>query len=299
MITQVNISEGRDKLFFNFISYFVVGIIAILCVLPFLFVLSGSFTLEQSIHLYGYSLWPKEFSLNAYKVIFRIPQMVTKAYGVTILVTVTGTLTGLFMCSMTAYALQRPYFKYRNAFAMYFYFTTLFNGGLVPWYILMIKYLKLKNNLLSLIIPSLLGVFYIIIMRSFMSSVPDSLGESAKIDGAGEFKIFAQIYMPLSKPALASIGLFYALGYWNNWSNAMLFITDTDLYPLQFFLYNMLMSMQPATEMARSSGMIITSPPAESFKLAMTIVATGPIVLLYPFAQKYFITGITIGAVKG
>ncbi len=191
------------------------------------------------------------------------------------------------------------YFKYRNAFAMYFYFTTLFNGGLVPWYILMIKYLKLKNNLLSLIIPSLLGVFYIIIMRSFMSSVPDSLGESAKIDGAGEFKIFAQIYMPLSKPALASIGLFYALGYWNNWSNAMLFITDTDLYPLQFFLYNMLMSMQPATEMARSSGMIITSPPAESFKLAMTIVATGPIVLLYPFAQKYFITGITIGAVKG
>lgn len=284
---------------FNFVGYFMVSLAAFTCVIPYILVLSGSLTSEYAIYHYGYMLWPAEFSLEAYKLVFRIPQMVLRAYGVTITVTAAGSILGLFICSMTAYALQRPYFKYRNVFALYFYFTTLFSGGLVPWYILIVRYLKLKNTLFALLLPSLVGVFYIIIMRCFMKSVPESLGESAKIDGAGEFRIFSRIYLPLSKPALATVGLFIALAYWNNWSNAMLFITDPKLYPLQFFLYNMLNSMQAAIDTVRQSGTIVARPPTESFKLAMTIVATGPIVFLYPFVQKYFIVGITIGAVKG
>lgn len=295
----MNIRTGRERFVFNILSYFTVAFTAVICVLPFVLVLSGSFTAEYAIYHHGYTLWPAQFSLEAYKLVFRIPAMVLRAYGVTVTITVLGALLGLFMCSMTAYALQRPYFKYRNAFAMYFYFTTLFSGGLVPYYILMIRYLKLKNSLLALLLPSLLGVFYIIIMRSFMKSVPESLGESAKMDGAGEFRIYSRIYLPLSTPALATVGLFIALAYWNNWSNAMLFITNTSLYPLQYFLYNMLISMQAATDMARASGVIVVNPPTESFKLAMTIIATGPIVLLYPFVQRYFIAGMTIGAVKG
>lgn len=295
----MKIVKSVDKLVFNIFGYSYSGLAAILCVLPFILVLSGSFTSEYAIHHNGYTLWPSEFSLNAYSFIFKVPQMVIDAYIVTITVTVAGSIAGLFICAMTAYALHRPYFKYRNAFALFFYFTTLFSGGLVPWYVLMIRYLNMKNSILALIIPSIMGVFYFIVIRSSMQSIPESLSESARMDGASEFKIFTGIYLPLSKPVLATVGLFLALGYWNNWANAMLFVTNTRLYPLQYFLYNMLNSMQTMSDMARSSGMVVTDPPTESFKLAMTIIATGPIVLLYPFVQRYFISGMTLGAVKG
>lgn len=295
----MRIQRGKEQALFNIISYSVVFIFTLLCVIPFLLVISGSFTDEGSIHTDGYRFIPKHFSLDAYRVAFAMPGNILRAYGVTGGVTVVGTLVGLFIICMTAYALQRPQFKYRNAFALYFYFTTLFSGGLVPWYILMVRYLHLKNNYLALLFPAMLTVFDIIIMRSFMKSIPEALAESAKIDGAGEFRIFAQIFLPLSKPALATVGLFIALRYWNDWYATMLFITDKKMFSLQFYLYSMLTQMEFAANDAKSAGIMMEQYPAESFKLAMTIVATGPILFLYPFVQKYFIQGMTVGAVKG
>lgn len=295
----MRIKRGKEQALFNIISYSIVLAFTLICVVPFLLVISGSFTDEGSIHADGYRFIPKQFSLNAYKVAFAMPENIVRAYGVTGAVTVAGTLAGLFIICMTAYGLQRPQFKYRNAFALYFYFTTLFSGGLVPWYILMVKYLHLKNNYLALLFPAMLTVFDIIIMRSFMKSIPEALAESAKIDGAGEFRIFAQIFLPLSKPALATVGLFIALRYWNDWYASMLFISNKKMFSLQFYLYSMLTQMEFAANDAKSAGIVMEQYPAESFKLAMTIVATGPILLLYPFVQKYFIQGMTVGAVKG
>ncbi|ANE48344.1 sugar ABC transporter permease [Paenibacillus swuensis] len=289
-----------EKIAFNVIGYGFISAFAALCVIPFIMIVSGSFTEENSIIRQGYQLIPSVFSLESYQFIFKSPSQILRAYQVTLLVTIIGTAAGLFLTAMTAYVLQRKDFRYRNGFAFYFFFTTLFSGGLVPWYILIIKYLHLKDSLLAIILPMLLNVFYIIIMRSFISTtIPDAISESAKIDGAGDFRIFLSIIIPLSKPALATIGLFIALNYWNDWYHALLFIENENLYPLQYFLYNILNSMSFANSAAAQSGVAVVSMPKESFKLAMTVIATGPIVLLYPFVQKYFVQGITVGAVKG
>jgi putative aldouronate transport system permease protein len=202
---------------------------------------------------------------------------------------------------MTAYVLHKRDFKYRNGFAFYFYFTTLFSGGLVPWYILMSNpnYLGLKNNYLALLLPHMFNVFNIIILRTFMRTIPEAIGESAKVDGAGEFTVFFRLILPMSKPALATIALFISLVYWNDWFSATLFITKEEMYPLQYFLYKALNSMEAASKISEMIGVPTPEMPKESFKLALTVVTTGPIVFLYPFVQKFFIRGITIGAVKG
>jgi len=289
-----------EKISFNLLGYFFISVFAMMCIIPFIMILTGSVTEESTIVREGYKLIPSVLSFESYAFIFRAPVQMLKAYQVTLLVTVAGTAAGLFLTAMTAYVLQRKDFKYRNVFAFYFFFTTLFSGGLVPWYILIIRYLELKNSLFALILPMLLNVFYIIIMRSFISStIPDAISESAKIDGASDFRIFLSIILPLSKPALATIGLFIALNYWNDWYHALLFIEKENLYPLQYFLYNILNSINFANSAAAQAGVAVVSMPKESFKLAMTVVATGPIILLYPFVQKYFVQGITVGAVKG
>ena len=200
---------------------------------------------------------------------------------------------------MTAYVLYRRDFPWRNKLSFFFYFTTLFSGGLVPWYILIAKYLNLRNNPLSMLIPGLVSVFNILIMRNFLKSIPDSLVESAKIDGANDFIIYLRIILPLSGPSLATVGLFIALNYWNEWYNAMLFMTKADYFPLQYYLYRTLNSMNFAAQAAAEAGVEVPIMPTQSFKLVMTVAATGPIIFLYPFVQRYFIKGITVGAVKG
>jgi putative aldouronate transport system permease protein len=289
-----------EKYSFNIIGYLLISVFAVMCIIPFIMIIVGSITEESQIIKYGYSLFPKEFSVEAYQFIFKNPKQILSAYQITILVTIVGTALGLFLSAMTAYVLQRKDFTYRNAFAFYFFFTTLFSGGLVPWYILIVKYLGFKDSILALIVPLLLNVFYIIIMRSFISTtIPDAISESAKIDGAGDFRIFVSIILPLTKPALATIGLFIALNYWNDWYHATLFVNKESLYPLQYFLYKILNSINFSNSAVSAQGSVVVETPKESFKLAMTVIATGPIILLYPFVQKYFIQGITIGAVKG
>ncbi len=292
---------GRDRIIFNILSYVILTILSVVCLLPFLLVLSGSFSSQESIQLHGYRLIPETFSLDAYKMLFQIPEELIRAYGVTITVTVVGTVLGLLLTSMAAYVLASKEFRYRYQVSFFFYFTSIFGGGLVPWYIFNTKYLHFHNSMIALILPILVNVTYLLILKSYMMSIPDELYQSAKLDGAGDFTVFWRIALPLSKAGLATVGLFIALNYWNDWYNAMLFLDEgaRDLYPLQYFLNNILTKAQAMNAAAARSGIPASDVPSEPIKLAMTVVATGPIVLLYPFLQKYFVKGVTIGAVKG
>ena len=284
---------------FYILAYVCVGLMALICIIPFIVLISGSFTSENYIRTQGYSLFINEFSTKAYELIFRNPITVFRAYGVSILITGVGTVLGTLLITMTAYVICRKDFKYRNHFSFFFYFTTLFNGGMVSTYIFYIQYLRLKDSLWALILPGLFNVFYLLIMRSFVNTIPPSLIEASKIDGAGEYRIFFQVVFPLLKPGLATVGLFMALGYWNDWYNAMLYINSNVKFPLQYMLYNLLQQTQALARIASQSGISVADLPSNSLKMAMAIVATGPILLVYPFVQKYFVKGITVGSVKG
>ena len=229
---------------FYILAYVCVGLMALICIIPFIVLISGSFTSENFIRTQGYSLFINEFSTKAYELIFRNPITVFRAYGVSILITGVGTVLGTLLITMTAYVICRKDFKYRNHFSFFFYFTTLFNGGMVSTYIFYIQYLRLKDSLWALILPGLFNVFYLLIMRSFVNTIPPSLIEASKIDGAGEYRIFFQVVFPLLKPGLATVGLFMALGYWNDWYNAMLYINSNVKFPLQYMLYNLLQQTQ-------------------------------------------------------
>ncbi|MCL6459931.1 MAG: carbohydrate ABC transporter permease [Gorillibacterium sp.] len=293
-------NKQLDRQLLTAIGYFSITLLALLCLLPFVMILSSSLTDESTIIREGFNIFPKMFSTEAYRILFKYPDEMIRAYTVTIMVTAIGTLCGLFLTSITAYCLSRKDFKWRNKFSFFFFFTTLFSGGLVPWYLMIVNYLHLKDTMLVLILPLLLNVFYIIVMKSFMSNIPEAIVESAKIDGAGDFLIFIRLIVPLSKPALATVGLFIALAYWNDWYNALLFVSNSDLMPLQYYLYKMLGNMDGMRKAMMGSGAVVTtSMPTETLKMAMTIVATGPILIAYPFIQKYFVSGLTIGAVKG
>ncbi|GHV45728.1 sugar ABC transporter permease [Clostridia bacterium] len=260
----------------------------------------GSLSSNSAIIAKGYSVLPREFSTEAYRYIFANPGQIIDAYKVTLFVVIVGTFLSLFLITMTAYVLYRKEFPYRNIIAFYFYFTTLFSGGLVAYYILTIRYLYLKNTLVALILPGIFNVFNTFVMRTFMSTtIPYSLIESAKLDGAGDFQIYRSVVLPLMKPALASIGLFITLNYWNDWWNAMLFIDKSNMMPLQYVLYRVLSSAESFARNASNIAGVRVTMPSESMKLALTVVVTGPIVFVYPFVQKYFVQGIMIGSVKG
>ena len=290
--------SASSKIFYV-ICYTVVGAVALICLIPFIILVSSSFTSEDYIRHYGYGLIPHDFSLAAYEMIFKTPMTVLNAYGVSIFITVVGTVVGTMIITLAAYVISRKDFRYRNQVSFFFYFTTLFNGGMVCTYIFYIQYLHLKDSLLALILPGIFQVFYMLVMRSFVSAVPTSLIESAKIDGAGEWRTFFQVVFPLLKAGLATIALFLALGYWNDWYNAMLYINTEEKYPLQYMLYNLLQQSQAIARIAAQAGISVSDMPSNSLKMAMAVVATGPILLVYPFVQKYFVAGITVGSVKG
>lgn len=297
----MKIRKSGYVIMFNVIAYTTILIATALCLLPFIIVITGSFTDNTSIIVDGYRLLPKVWSMEAYKTLFRFPQNIINAYTVTGLNTIIGTSLGLFLISMSGYVLSRKDFKYRNKFSFFIYFTTLFGGGLVPWYIMIVKTFNLKDNLIAICYPGLMTPFLIILMRTFItSSLPDEVIESAKIDGAGHFRTYSRIVIPIIKPGLATVALFLSLNYWNDWFLSSMFITTTSKYELQFFLYNMLNSMEVVNRMLSGKGVSLTaSIPTESTKLAMAVIATGPVLLFYPFVQRYFISGLTIGAVKG
>lgn len=286
----------EEKLF-NIFAVVIATFFAVVCILPVLLTIAGSFTSEREIFR-GLSLVPKEFSLDAYKMILKRPLSMLQAYKVTIILVAVGTTLSLILTSMTSYVLYRKDFKYRNIFSFYYFFTTLFSGGLIPTYILMTT-LHLRNTYTVLILCGIFSVFNMIIMRTyFTSNIPQALVESAKIDGAGDMRIYAEIIMPSAKPILATIGLLIALSYWNSWQPAMLYMDDKSKYPLQYYLYKIFKDAELSKAMG-ASGAEGKSLPSEGYKLAMTVFTMGPVVLFYPFVQKYFVAGMTIGAVKG
>jgi len=288
-----------DRIALNIIAYIVLSIFALACVIPFYLIVVSSFTSERAIMQYGFSMFIRDFSVEGYEIILRNPATVARTYVNTIGVTVLGTALAVFLASMAGYVLQRRDFAWRNWIMLIFYFTMLFNGGLTPYYILCTRYLNFTNNYYALIIPGMFSVWNTIIAKNYMRSIPDEIVESAKMDGAGEFRIFLQLILPLATPLLATLGLFTALGYWNDWFNCMLFIQNRDMLTLQYFLQNMLRSIESLRMVAERSGLVVPVLPSETMKMAMTIVVTGPIIFVYPFIQRYFLKGLTIGAVKG
>lgn len=294
-------SRDKSNIVFNLITYVYVTIIAVLCCAPFLMIISSSLTTEASIKKFGYNIFPREFSVAAYTAIFTNIGDVLRAYNVTTFVTVVGTVLSLFIITMTAFVLSIKRFTWANKFSFFFYFTTLFQGGLVPWYVLCVRYLNFKNMpLVALILPYLFNVFYLIIMKTFIrNNVHDAIIESGIMDGAGYFTILIRLVYPLMKPALATIGLFIALSYWNDFFLSMLFIKDSNFNQLQYYLYRMINMREALTRITVTTNISIADLPKESMKMAMTVIVTGPILLLYPFVQKYFVKGLTIGSVKG
>lgn len=296
--------EGMDA-----VCLVCVVLFTLLCLLPICLVVIVSFTSETSLIAEGYSFFPKELSLSAYEKVFAtnparmnryfLGNQLLNSYIVTILITVVGTILSVLMTSMAAYALSNKQVQYRNAFAVYFVITMLINTGIVPWYMIN-RSLGLRDNIYALIVPSLFSPFNMMLVRNYMNSLPEALKESARIDGASDFAIYAHVVMPLSTAVLATITLFYGLSYWNNWFNAIMLIDNEALYPLQYFLM-VIKSQTKALNELKKMGVSTTNivPPSESLKMATVVVTIGPIVLLYPFLQKYFIKGIVVGGVKG
>ena len=290
---------SRDVLVFKAVGYPLIFLFAAVCLIPFLIVIGSSFTAESYIIRNGYSILPKEWSIESYATIFRSPMAIIRAYGVTIFVTIAGTVLSVFLNTMAGYVLQRKDFEWRNKLSFFYFFTTLFSGGLMPWYIMCVKYLHLKDSIWAMILPGIVSVWNILLVKGFVAGIPFEMTESAKIDGAGDFSIFLRLIWPLSKPVIATIGLFTALTYWNDWYNSMLFINNDHLYSLQYQLYKLLNDARVLRQLASEAGIVVDTVPIESMKMALTVVVTGPIVLLYPFVQRYFIKGLTLGAVKG
>ena len=294
--------SGRWYVVMGWIGRFLINLVLLLislaCLVPFMVIVSASFSTEKAISTYGYTLIPKEFSLVAYNYILHDFARVARAYGVSIIVTAAGSGLSMLIMSLWAYALSRKQFTLRQPLSFYIFFTMLFSGGLVPSYILITQYLHLNNKLWVLIIPGLVSGWNVLVLRTFFQDLPDELMDAAKIDGAGEWRIFFQMAVPLSTPGLATIGLFTMLGYWNDWYTALLYIDKPELYPVQYLLYVIMNSIRWLQEGAQVMSLSI-QPPLLPARMAMAVLAIGPIAFAYLFVQKYFIRGIRLGSIKG
>lgn len=283
----------------SFVSYIFIILFAIACLIPLLLVLSSSFTSQASLNINGYKLIPSELSIDAYSLLFK-SGTVGPAYGVTIFITVVGTVLSMLVTCACAYAISCKGMYYRSVIAFFIYFTMLFNGGLVPTYLWVTKYLHLSDSLWSLILPSLVNAWNLLLMRNFFNGIPDALSESAKIDGANDMLILFKIILPISLPGIATVGLFYALAYWNEWYKALLYIHTEWKYPLQYLIMQIQKNIQYVQQNAANAGVVTEGlVPAETTQMATAVVTIGPIILLYPFLQKYFVQGLTVGSVKG
>lgn len=276
-------------------------ILLIVCLAPLLLVVMISITDEKTILLNGYSFLPEKFSFKGYNFLLKGGSLILNAYGVSIFVAIVGTILSLLTITLYAYPLSRSNFKYKGFFSFLAYFTMIFGGGLVPWVMVYNQLVKIADSVWVLIFPMLMNAWYVIIMRTFMkTTVPEAVIESAKIDGAGEFRTLFEIVLPLCKAGLATIGLFCILGYWNDWYLPLLFITDKKVYNIQFLMYQTLSNIQfLSTTTIGNASDIAASLPSESARMAVAVLSIGPIIFAYPFFQGYFVKGLTIGAVKG
>ncbi len=296
---EYNLIRKPTNVLFNFI----LTILSLLSLIPFIFVIIISLTDEESLAMNGYRFIPEKWSLHAYQYIIDAGESIIRSYGVTILVTVVGTLLGLFLIGTYSYALSRRTYAFRSFFTKVITVPMLFSGGMIANYLIVTKFLMLKNSVWALILPLAMNSFNIIVMRTFFkTSIPDSVVESAKIDGASEWRLFFKIVIPMALPGLATIGLFLTLGYWNDWFNAMMYIDNQDWIPLQYLLIKIESSIDFLANNKAMMGVegiqAAANMPKETIKMAIVVISTLPIIFAYPFFQRYFVNGLTIGAVK-
>lgn len=275
-----------------------------ICLLPFLLVIIVSFTEESSLRSRGYSFIPTGLSFEAYKTLFLSTDSILRVYVISVIVTIVGTILNVIITSMYAYSISRSNFRYRKQFTFYIFFTMLFGGGLIPWYIVCTQVLKLKDTLWALIVPYLFNAFHVIIVRTFFkSTIHESIIESAKLDGASEIRIYTSIMLPLSLPVLASIALFTSITYWNDWWLSTILQNTNDWINLQYAMYRVLLNATYLAQLGGSAGGYtqaeLAKMPTETVRMAMCAFAMGPVVLAYPFFQRYFVKGLTIGSIKG
>ena len=283
------------------IIHFVFILFSLACIIPLVSIISISLSNETDIIKNGYSLFPRVFDISAYAYVLYEPIQIINAFKVSIIVSILGTFISLIVTAGIAYTLSRHDYKFKNPLSFYVFFTMMFNGGLVPTYILISNYLHLKDTIWVLILPYLAVPWFILLLRSFMQKIPYDIIESCMMDGASEFRIFFQIILPLAKPGLATIALFTILQYWNDWWLSLLYIEKESLVPLQYMLYRMMNNITFLTSSSNQMppGLNNAVIPSESARMAMAILAAGPMLAVFPFFQKYFVRGLTVGAVKG
>lgn len=282
------------------IAYGFMAFFAFICLYPLILTLSVSLSTERDVAIQGYAIIPRGFTWDTYLYIFaHSGAKILRSYGVTLFVTVIGTLGALMVTAMISFALSIKTLRYRNIIAFICNFTIIFSAGLIPWYIVCVNFYNLRNSILALILPPIFSVWNMFLLRTYFGSIPVSLYEAAKIEGANYFAIFVKIAMPLCKTGILTVGMMYALQYWNDWWNSLMFINEKDLYTLQYYLYNILSNVNAIGSGRVPSGAAANiALPAETVKMAVTVITIGPIILLYPFVQKFFVEGIMTGAVK-
>ena len=274
---------------------------ALICVLPFWLVLSGSLTGESEIMAYGYGLFPRKVYFTAYRILLNDAGRILSGYKISLIVTITGTALSVAVVSLAAWPISQERVKYHSFLNFFVLFTMLFNGGMVPWFIVCRNMLHLTDSILALILPYLANAWFIFLVRNYDRGIPAELVEAAKIDGAGEYRIFLKIIFPLAKPVIATISLFACLNYWNDWWLGIMLIDNVDMQPLQLLLRTITSNVQflnsagNVNAVAQAAGSI----PSEGIKMATCIATIGPVILVYPFVQKYFVKVIMVGAVKG
>ncbi len=287
----------------NILFNIILAVLSFICVIPFIFVIIISITDEQSLTMNGYRFVPEKLSLYAYEYIVSAGENIIRSYGVTILVTISGTIIGLLLTGTYAYALSRKTYAFRKFFTTVITIPMLFSGGMIANYLIVTKVMMLKDTIWALILPLCLNSFNIIVLRTcFKTSIPDAVIESAKIDGASEWRVFFQIVIPMALPGLATIGLFLTLGYWNDWFNAMMYMDDKSMIPLQYLLIQIESSIDWLANNKATMGVdgiaVAQNMPKETIKMAIVVISTLPIIFAYPFFQRYFVNGLTVGAVK-
>lgn len=293
--------KKRSKALSNLPIALILLIFAILCVLPFWLVLSGSLTSEAEIMSSGFGLFPKKIDFTAYKILMTNMSRILNGYKISLIVTVVGTTLTVVVVSLAAWPISQNRVKYHNVLNFFVLFTMLFSGGMVPWFIVCRNMLHLTDTIWALILPYVANAWYIFLVRNYYRGIPDELVEAAKIDGAGEYRIFGQIIFPLSKPVLATIALFACLAYWNDWWLGIMLVDKVEMQPLQLLLRTITSNIQFLSTAGNANAVAVASSsiPSEAIKMATCIITIGPIILVYPFVQKYFVKGIMVGAVKG
>ncbi len=297
----VSVLRGKGEKQYQAVIIVILIICAVLCIAPFVMLVASSLTEDATLSHYGYCFWPRVFSGYAYKYIFVTNAAnVFRSYGITILVTIVGTGLSLLVGPMLAWPLSRKDYAPAKRITFFVFLTMLFNGGLVPTYMMWTQAFHVKNTIWALIFPTLLfnGFYIILYKNNFASNIHPALVEAARIDGAGEFYIYFKVVLPLSLPILATVGLMVALGYWNDWTNGLYYISNTNLYSLQQYLKSIIDNINALASMGGTSGLSAADMPSTSIRMAIAVIGVIPIMCLYPFFSKAFVAGIALGGVK-